>query len=93
MTTQLKEIRFKQQKKLNPSNLYLHKSITSYIQKNLVFLILLLSLFVILREITHPSINLGITVDYLITTIANYEIRNRKHNANQFIFYRKVIKM
>lgn len=30
----LKEIRFKQQKKLNASNLYLYKSITSYIQNS-----------------------------------------------------------
>ena len=44
--------------------------VINYIQKSLLFTIILLLLFSVLRKITHPSIELGITVDYLITSIA-----------------------
>lgn len=159
----LKEIRFKQQKKLNASNLYLYKSITSYIknselggtekeeilqqvmdmmlqvqiedkpmtlvigenyeefcksiieeyssdksenyramnyiQKSLLFMILLLTSFFILRKITHPSINIGITVDYIITTIAISFImlpaikKSNQEKSSQIYWYQRLYTM
>jgi len=160
----LKQIRFKQQKKLNGSNLYLYKSITAYIQnselrgtekeevlqqvmdmmlqaqiedkpmtliigndyeefcksiieeyssdksenyrvmnyiqKSFLFMIILLSLFAILRKIAHPSINLGITVDSLITSIAISFImlpaikkRNQEKSSSRVYWYQEFYAM
>ncbi|MBU3160774.1 DUF1048 domain-containing protein [Clostridium frigoris] len=160
----LKVTRFKQQKKLNTSNLYLYKSITSYIQnselrgtekeeilqqvmdmmlqaqiedkpmtliigndyeefcnsiideyssdksenyrvinyiqKSLLFTIILLFLFSMIRKITHPSIDLGITVDFLITSIAISFImlpaikkRNQERSSSQVFWYQELYAM
>ena len=160
----LKQIRFKQQKKLNGSNLYLYKSITAYIQnselrgtekeeilqqvmdmmlqaqiedkpmtliigndyeefcksiieeyssdksenyrvinyiqKSLLFTVLFLSMFSILRKIIHPSINLGITVDYIIIAITMSFImlpaikkRNQEKSSSQVYWYQEFYAM
>jgi len=160
----LKQIRFKQQKKLNGSSLYLYKSITTYIQnselrgtekeeilqqvmdmmlqaqiedkpmtliigndyeefcksiieeyssdksenyrvinyiqKSLLFTVLFLSMFSILRKIIHPSINLGITVDYIIIAITMSFImlpaikkRNQEKSSSQVYWYQEFYAM
>ena len=72
----------------------------NYIQKSLLFTIILLSLFSILKKIIHPSINLGITVDSLITTIAISFImlpvlkkRNQEKSSSKVYWYQELFAM
>ena len=72
----------------------------NYIQKSLLFMILLLSFFSILRKIVTPSINLGVTVDYLITTIAISFIMipaikksNQEKSSSQIYWYQRFYTM